>query len=108
MRERVIEQKLTQAVRESGGLALKFVSPGINGVPDRLLLLPGGNLAFAEVKAPGEKLRPLQASRAARLRDLGFRVYVIDGVEQIGEILDEITGSRRRPLRPEKDRRDPD
>ena len=35
MREKVVEQKLIQAVRRSGGLALKLVSPGFNGVPDR-------------------------------------------------------------------------
>ena len=69
---------------------MKFVSPNLNGVPDRLLLFPGGKLAFAEVKAPGEKPRPLQVHRIARLRELGFRVYVIDGVEQIGGVIREI------------------
>ena len=58
MREKVIETKLIQAVRRSGGLALKFVSPNLNGVPDRLLLFHGGQMAFAEVKAPGKKPRP--------------------------------------------------
>ena len=53
MRERYMEQKLISAVSRSGGLALKFVSPNLNGVPDRLLLFHGGQLAFAEVKAPG-------------------------------------------------------
>ena len=90
MREKVIEQRLIKAVRRSGGLALKFVSPNLNGVPDRLLLFPGGRIAFAEVKAPGEKPRPLQVHRIARLRELGFRVYVIDGVEQIGGVIREI------------------
>ncbi len=90
MRERNVERKLTEAVRHSGGLALKFVSPNLNGVPDRLLLFPGGRMAFAEVKAPGEKPRPLQMHRIARLRELGFRVYVIDSVEQIGGVIREI------------------
>jgi hypothetical protein len=90
MRERNVERKLTEAVRHSGGLALKFISPNLNGVPDRLLLFPGGRMAFAEVKAPGEKPRPLQMHRIARLRELGFRVYVIDGVEQIGGVIREI------------------
>lgn len=83
MREREIERKLIQAVRRSGGLALKFVSPNLNGVPDRLLLFPGGRAAFCEVKAPGQKPRPLQVHRMEQLRKLGFRVYVVDGVEQI-------------------------
>ena len=90
MRESFIERKLIQAVRQSGGLALKFVSPNLNGVPDRLLLFPDGRIAFAEVKAPGEKPRPLQVHRFARLRELGFRVYVIDDVEQIGGVIREI------------------
>ena len=90
MRESVIERKLLQEVRQSGGLALKLVSPGFNGVPDRLLLFMGGRVAFAEVKAPGEKPRPLQVHRITRLRALGFRVYVIDGVKQIGGMIDEI------------------
>ena len=72
MREKVIERKLVQAVRQCGGLALKFVSPGFNGVPDRLLLFPDGRLAFCEVKAPGQNPRPLQLRRFAQLRALGF------------------------------------
>ena len=76
MREKVIERKLIQAVRQCGGLALKFVSPGFNGVPDRLLLFMGGKVAFVEVKAPGESPRPLQAHRMEQLRRMGFKVYV--------------------------------
>lgn len=90
MREKVIEQKLIQAVRRSGGLALKLVSPGFNGVPDRLLLLRDGKMAFCEVKAPGEKPRPLQVHRMEQLRKMGFRVFVIDGMDQIGRMIDEI------------------
>ena len=89
-REKEVERKLVQTVRKHGGLALKFVSPGLNGVPDRLLLFPGGKMAFAEVKAPGKKPRPLQEVRIAQLRGLGFRVYVVDDVEQIGGMIDEI------------------
>ena len=90
MRERVIERKLIQAVRQCGGLALKFVSPGFNGVPDRLLLFMDGKVAFCEVKAPGQKPRPLQVRRMEQLWELGFKVFVVDGVEQIGGVIDEI------------------
>lgn len=69
---------------------MKFTSPGLDGVPDRLLLFPGGRMAFVEVKASGEKMRPLQELRAAQLRALGFRVYCLDNVNQIGGILDEV------------------
>jgi len=89
MLEKHIEQKLIQAVRRMGGLAPKFASPGWAGVPDRLVLLPGGRLAFVEVKAPGKTLRPLQVKRKGQLEALGFQVYVIDRPEQIPEILNE-------------------
>lgn len=59
MREKLIEQKLVKAVKAAGGLCPKFVSPGMAGMPDRLVLLPGSRLAFVEVKAPGKKPRPL-------------------------------------------------
>ena len=74
-----------------GGLAPKFVSPGLDGVPDRLLLLPNGRMAFAELKAPGKQLRPLQKRRKRQLETLGFRVYVIDNIDQIGGVLDELS-----------------
>ena len=92
MREKQIEQKLTLMVKKAGGIALKFVSPSFAGMPDRLVLLPGGVFAFAELKAPGMKPRALQVARHRMLRELGFKVYVIDGIEQIGGMLNEITG----------------
>ncbi len=90
MNEKFIEQKLVTAVKTKGGIAPKFVSPSFAGMPDRLILMPGGMMAFAELKAPGMKPRPLQVARHEMLRRLGFRVYVIDGIEQIGGILDEL------------------
>jgi hypothetical protein len=88
--EKYIEKKLTATVNSMGGLALKLTSPGFDGVPDRLILLPNGKLAFVELKAPGKKMRPLQVKRKTQLEALGFLVYCIDGLEQIGGILDEI------------------
>lgn len=93
MKEKQIEQKLIRAVCRCGGLALKLVSPGFNGVPDRLLLFMEGKVAFCEVKAPGQKPRPLQVHRIEQLREMGFKVFVIDGVEQIGGMIDEIQKS---------------
>lgn len=90
MREKTIEQKFVMEVKRVGGLAVKFTSPGFDGVPDRIALLPGGKMAFVEVKAPGEKPRPLQLARHRLLRRLGFRVYVLDEESQIGGIVDEI------------------
>lgn len=91
MREKYLEQKLVKAAKKVGGLALKFISPGYVGVPDRLLLLPGGRMAFIEVKAPGNKPRPLQVKRHEALRRLGFKVYVLNDEREIGSILKECT-----------------
>ena len=90
MREKIKEQKLVTAVKNHAGICPKFVSPGFDGMPDRLLLLPHGRFAFVEVKASGEKPRPLQLARHRLLRRLGFKVFVLDNPQQIGEIIDEI------------------
>ncbi len=90
MLEKQIEQKLTRMVKQAGGIAVKFVSPSFAGMPDRLVLLPDGIIAFVELKAPGKKPRPLQLSRHKLLRALGFQVYVIDATDQIGGMLHEL------------------
>lgn len=90
MREKSMEQKLVKEVKHRGGICPKWVSPGFDGVPDRIVLLPGRHFGFVEVKAPGGKPRPLQISRYRLLAGLGFSAYIIDGVEQIGGVLDEI------------------
>ena len=90
MTEKELEMRLVKEVRRRGGRAFKFISPGINGVPDRLVLLPVGRAGFVEVKAPGKKMRPLQVKRAKMLRALGFMVYCIDNPKMIGGVLDEI------------------
>lgn len=92
-REKEIEEKLRLSVKAHGGIALKFTSPGFDGMPDRLILLPKGRIAFAELKAPGKKPRPLQLARHKLLQRLGFKVYVIDDEKQIGGIIDEIRSS---------------
>lgn len=81
---------LSMQVKKMGGMAVKFVSPGLDGVPDRIVLLPDRKMAFVELKAPGKKMRALQEKRKRQLEALGFPVYVMDGVEQIGGVLDEI------------------
>ena len=90
MREKTIEKKLSDEVKKRGGLAPKFTSPGFDGMPDRIVLMPGGHMAFVEVKAPGKAPRPLQKARHRILRQLGFTVYVLDDESEIGGILDEI------------------
>ena len=90
MEEKKIEQKLCKEVKKNGGIALKFVSPGFDGMPDRLILIAMGHIAFVEVKTTGKKPRKLQTKRHEMLRKMGFKVYVLDNEEMIGGIIDEI------------------
>ena len=90
MREKTLETLLVQTVKSMGGLAPKFVSPGFDGMPDRIVLLPHGKMGFVEVKAHGKKPRPLQVRRKGQLESLGFSVYCLDDAARIGGMLDEI------------------
>ena len=91
MREKEVEQALVRSVRKAGGLCMKLTCPGMDGVPDRLVLLPFGKCAFVELKAPGKKPRPLQIRRMKQITALGIPCYVIDAKEQIGGVIDAIS-----------------
>ncbi len=93
MREKKIEQKLVSEVKKLGGICPKWVCPSFDGMPDRLIFLPRNKFGLVEVKAPGVKPRPLQIARHRLLASLGFKVYVLDNVKNIGDILDEIQRS---------------
>lgn len=90
MREKEIENDLVKKAKKRGGIALKFTSPGYDGVPDRLVLLPNSKIGFVEVKAPGKKPRALQITRMQMLKSLGFKAYVLDDKKDTEVILDEI------------------
>jgi len=90
MREKEIERALATEARRRGGLTIKLVTPTLDGMPDRLVLMPGGHMGFVEVKAPGLKPRALQLSRHRMLRNLGFQVFVLDDKVQIGGLFDAI------------------
>ena len=85
--ERTVEQALVRGVARLGGIAYKFASPSRRGVPDRLIVLPGGRVMFVEVKAPGGRLSKLQEFEIARLRSLGASVVVIWSVNEIAGAL---------------------
>ncbi|EAG3226877.1 VRR-NUC domain-containing protein [Listeria monocytogenes] len=95
MREKQVEQALVKAVKANGGICPKFTSPGLAGVPDRLVLMPNGKLGFVEVKAPKKKPRALQFYRMKQLTDLGFQCFVLDKIEQIPELLERIGGDAK-------------
>ena len=90
MREYVIEQAFRDEVKRQGGLALKFTSQTMNGVPDRLVLLPEGKCGFCELKAPGKIMRPLQVKRKLQLEALGFPVFCVDSFDQIKPVIQAI------------------
>ena len=91
MEESRIEKRLKNEIEKIGGKALKFVSPGMSGVPDRIVLLPQGRIVFVELKAPGKKLRPIQEYRAKELKSLGFRVECIDSIEKVMKFVEEVS-----------------
>lgn len=84
--ERAVERALVAAVTAAGGVAYKFTSPSRRGVPDRLIVLPGNRIFFAEVKGDGGRLAPLQAVEIERLRKLGARVDIVSSIAQAREI----------------------
>ncbi len=90
MREKVIEAALVRAVKKRNGMAMKFQSVNLAGVPDRIVLLPGAVIAFVELKAPGKKMRPLQEKRKAQLQELGFFVFCVDSLDRIEVVLNEL------------------
>lgn len=88
MLESEVEKRLCKRVKEElHGRAFKFVSPGCNGVPDRIVLLPMGRIYFVELKAPGKKLRKLQEWVVSGIRELGFEVIRIDTLEKVEEFV---------------------
>ena len=90
MLESRIENKLKLEVEKHGGMALKFVSPGMAGVPDRIVLMKSEKVVFVELKAPGKKMRPLQIKRKKQLEALGFKVYLIDSLKAVKDFVQEM------------------
>lgn len=91
MREKSVETYLRDRLRKAGGAAMKWVSPGNNGVPDRIVIMPGGRIVFVELKAPGKKPTALQLHQQNRLRALGCDVRVIDSREGVDGLVKELT-----------------
>ena len=88
MREREIEKRLITGVKNLGGRAYKWVSPGNDGVPDRIVILPGETPYFVELKSESGRLTALQEVQISRLRNLGQDVLVLYGWNQVKEFLE--------------------
>ncbi len=93
MNEGRLERRFKAEVKKRGGKALKFTVPGVRGVPDRIVLLPGARAVFVELKAPGEQPTPLQVKRAAEFRAMGFPVYCVDSILAIDKFMAEVFGA---------------
>ncbi|MDK4486751.1 VRR-NUC domain-containing protein [Fusobacterium necrophorum] len=88
--EKEIEQKLKRRIESLGGLCLKWTSPGIRGVPDRICIMPGGDVLFVELKAEGKKnnLSPLQKNIHKKLKALGHVVCVVSSYEEVNDLIE--------------------
>jgi len=90
LEESKIESYLKKRVSLIGGKAYKFVSPGVTGVPDRIVLLPGGSMYFVELKAPGKVARPIQLHRKKEIEKLGFKVKFIDSKDSVDKFIERV------------------
>lgn len=91
MNEKLIERKLRYAVERLGGMAIKLLAFLFTGLPDRMILMPGGRIYFAEIKTTGKQLSPRQVIVHGMLQRLGFYVYVIDTQEKLDQFIKIIT-----------------
>nr|WP_042294007.1 VRR-NUC domain-containing protein [Candidatus Arthromitus sp. SFB-mouse-NL] len=100
MLEKTIENYFKTKTESNGGLCIKLT--GFVGIPDRLILLPGGRMFFVEFKQKGKKPRKIQSFIHDKLRSLGFRVYVIDNKDKIEEVCGEwnldLTNTKKKQL----------
>lgn len=89
-KEVVIESLLTRTIKRRGGWCIKLICTHITGLPDRLCLMPGGKMAFAELKTTGKKPTPIQKAVHSKLRAMGFEVEVIDTLEGVMRFIDRL------------------
>lgn len=90
MKESTIEARLVREVKKRGGLCYKFVSPGSPGVPDRIIILPGGRTVYAELKTEIGRLANVQKWQIGELRKRGADVRVLKGMDQVLAFLEEV------------------
>ena len=88
--EKVIERKLVEAVKANGGMCIKLLCDNLLGLPDRMVLMPHSKIAFVELKTTGQKPRRIQVFMHNKLRNLGFRVEVIDTIEGVNNFINSI------------------
>lgn len=97
--EKEVEKKLTQGIKKLGGRAYKWVSPGNRGVPDRIVVLPGGRIIFIELKKDTGELTGLQKIQSRVLSQLGCDVRALYGEDMVRAFLEEMAGHAGRGCR---------
>lgn len=90
MKESAIEARLVREVKKRGGLCYKFTSPGNPGVPDRIVILPGGTTVYVELKTEIGRLAKVQKWQIEELRRRGAVVRVLKGMDQVLAFLEEV------------------
>lgn len=88
--EKIVERKLVELVKINSGMCIKLLCDQLIGLPDRLCLFPGHKIAFVELKTTGQKPRRIQAYMHKKLRALGFRVEVIDTIEDVISFVEDM------------------
>ena len=93
MLEKEIERRMVQTVKERGGLCYKFVSPSNPGVPDRIIITPGGKVIFVELKTEIGRLANIQKWQLNEMRKRGADVRVVRGWPAVKALLEEVLPS---------------
>lgn len=88
--EKLVERKLVEMCKEYRALCIKLLTYQFTGLPDRMCLFPGGIIIFVELKTTGEKPRKIQLAVHKKLKELGFRVEVIDTIEKVESLIYEL------------------
>lgn len=88
--EKALEAELRERCKALGWMCIKLTSQYQRGLPDRLILMPGGLVCFAEIKTTGKKPTALQRVTHERLRALGYRVEVVDTTESLDNLIVEL------------------
>ncbi len=90
MKESEIERWLVNQIKDLGGIADKFVSPGNPGVPDRIIVMPSGRIIFAELKTEIGRLSGIQKWQRQRYQKLGVDYRVVKGMKAARELVKEL------------------
>lgn len=94
--EKALEKYLVSEVRARGGECLKYYSAGTTGWPDRIVMMPGGVMAWVELKSRGKHPTPRQRVRLNRLREMHFTAVVADCPGDIARLVELLAAESRR------------